>query len=177
MGALIRIVPVLLLAVAVSWPARAQQAVSEYAVKSALLFKLPQFVYRPGGEDDPTIEICLLGRNPFGGAFERLAQMPINGRPVQLFSLGSAAEAGRCDFVFVARSEADELNGVLRRLAAHPVVTVSDIPGFARAGGMVEFALGGEGAAIAILLNRRAANTWRIAFNAQLLRLARVVEP
>lgn len=153
------------------------QAVSEYAVKSALLFKLPKFVYRPEATRDGAIAICVLGRNPFDGALERLAQMPIDRQAVRGLHLGTAVEAAACDFVFVARSEKSALDAVLRRLAAYPVVTVSDIEGFASAGGMVEFALGGENAAIAILINRRAARAQSFEFNAQLLRLSRVVEP
>jgi hypothetical protein len=157
-------------------PAQAQ-AVSEYAVKSALLFKLPKFVYRPEVARERTINICVLGRNPFDGALERLAQTPIGQQAVNVLHLGTAAEAAACDFVFIARSETSALDTILRRLAGYPVVTVSDIEGFAGAGGMVEFALGGENAAIAILINRRAARAQSFEFNAQLLRLSRVVEP
>lgn len=153
------------------------QAVSEYALKAALLFKLPKFVYRPGAERDPTIELCVLGRNPFDSALERLAQTPIEDRPVNVLKLTTVIEAGGCDFVFIARSEAESLDGVLRRLAGYPVVTVSDIEGFARAGGMVEFSMGNEGNAVGIHINRKAARARNIEFNAQLLRLARVIEP
>ena len=58
------------------------------------------------------------------------------------------------------------------------VVTVSDIDGFARAGGMVELAQNPDGSgALSILINRRAAQEQRVQFNAQLLRLATIVEP
>ncbi|MDY0011428.1 MAG: YfiR family protein [Rhodocyclaceae bacterium] len=160
-------------------PALAQStAMAEYAVKSALLFKLPLFVYQPearrrGGD----LDMCLLGSNPFGNALEKLAKTSIDGRNVRLHKLASAAEAGDCDFLFIARSEADALDGTLRQLQGLPVVTVSDIEGFARASGMVEFALGGDGAPISILINRKAAQKHGIEFNAQLLRLAKVVEP
>lgn len=168
----------LLLAGVLVLPAHAQGAVvSEYAVKSTLLFRLPQFVYRPDQAREPLIDICLLGSNPFGGALERLAQLPIDGRAVRYLKAANAAEATTCAYVFISRSEAGNLDAILRRLAGSPVVTVSDIEGFARAGGMVEFALGGEGAAVNILINRRAAQRQNIEFNAQLLRLARVVEP
>jgi hypothetical protein len=57
------------------------------------------------------------------------------------------------------------------------VVTVSEISGFAKAGGMVELSLGGAGSPVAILINRQSARQKSIEFNAQLLRLAKVVEP
>ncbi|MCX8017298.1 MAG: YfiR family protein [Rhodocyclaceae bacterium] len=152
-------------------------AVAEYALKSALYFKLPPFVYRPAAASDPLIEMCLLGSNPFGSALEKLAQTPIGSRPAKYIRLGSASEAAECDFVFISRSEAGNLDAILKRLTAYPVVTVSDIEGFAKAGGMVEFMLGEEGAAVTLLINRKAAQRQGIDFSAQLLRLARVVEP
>jgi YfiR/HmsC-like len=156
-------------------------AVSDVALKSALFFKLPQFVYRTEDARDQPLSVCLLGNSTgnssFGGAFEKLAQVPIDGRAVKFAKLASASEAGRCDFIYIAHSEAGALETVLRRLAGLPVVTVSDIAGFAKAGGMVELAMGGDGAAVSILINRRAARQQNIEFNAQLLRLAKVVEP
>ncbi len=159
-------------------PAHAQGTpVAEYAVKSALLFKLPQFVYRPGASEEPLLTMCLLGSNPFGNALEKLAETKIDGRKIWYRKLSSMAEAQACAFVFISRSEAGNLDNILRVMAKGSAVTVSDIDGFAKAGGMVEFALGGEGAAIGILINRKSAQKQNIEFNAQLLRLAKVVEP
>ncbi|GAB1392748.1 hypothetical protein MASR1M60_09110 [Rhodocyclaceae bacterium] len=153
------------------------QPVSEYALKSALLFKLPQFVYRQEMDRSVPLSICVLGSNPFGSALERLAQNSLDGRAVRTVRLDGAREAAACDLVFISRSEAGGLDGILRRIGGFPVLTVSDIEGFARSGGMVELALGSEGTAINILINRRAAQRQGIEFNAQLLRLAKVVEP
>ena len=126
--------------------ARAQQEpISEYAVKAALLVKLPRFVYLPRLEGGTRISLCVLGRNPFGGALTRLAQTPMDGRSVQVSQADDASQVLDCDFVFVARSEADHLRSTLRQLGRAQVVTVSDIDGFARAGGMVELACALEG--------------------------------
>lgn len=149
--------------------------VPEYALKAALFFKLPPFVYRPDTDRGTTVEMCLLGRNPFGNALQKLAGVPIDGRQVRLRFV-DAREAGTCEFVFISRSEAGDVEGILHRLGTAPVVTVSDIEGFARAGGLVEFAVGPEGSVL-ILINRAAGQRLGIEFNAQLLRLARVVAP
>ena len=152
-------------------------AVSESALKSALFFKLPQFVYRPNEAHDRPLSICLLGSHVFNAAFEKLARLPIDGRGVKYSKLGAAAQASRCDFVVISQNEASGLAALLRHLTTPPMVTLSDIAGFARAGGMVELSLGGGGAPVNILINRKAARLQDIAFNAQLLRLARVVRP
>ena len=151
--------------------------VSESALKSTLFFKLPQFVYRPDEARDRPLSVCLLGSNAFQPAFEKLAQTPIDGRAIKFTKLASASDASRCDFIFITQSENIQLTTLLRTLAGMPVVTVSEINGFAKAGGMVELALGGAGSPISILINRQAAQQKNIEFNAQLLRLAKVVEP
>lgn len=79
--------------------------------------------------------------------------------------------------MFISRSESFNLGEVLKKIVKPSLVTVSDIEGFARAGGMVEFALSDKGAGVSILINRKAAQKQDIEFNAQLLRLAIVVEP
>lgn len=174
----LRVALCLWLVVLLPWQAVAQNApVSEVALKSTLFFKLPQFVYRPDDPRDRPLSVCLLGSNSFGAAFERLAQVPIDGRVVNLVKLGSAAEVVRCEFLFLAQSEASQLDAVLRKVSKLAVVTVSDMAGFARAGGMVELAMGEVGTPVGILINRKAARLQNIEFNAQLLRLAKVVEP
>jgi hypothetical protein len=155
--------------------------VPEYALKSALLFKLPHFVYRPEIERNiarnTPLAICLLGNNSFGNALEKLAVIPVAGRSVRLQYLESPDAVAGCEFVFISRSEASRLKEVLRQIGTYPAVTVSDIAGFANSGGMVELALGAEGTAITLLINRRAGQRLGIEFSAQLLRLSKVVEP
>lgn len=151
--------------------------VSEHALKSALFFKLPQFVYRADEVRDRPLAVCLLGGAAFASPFEKLAQASIDGRPVVFTRLASVNDAVRCDFVFIAQAESGPVDLLVKRLAAMPVVSVSDVPGFAKAGGMVELAMGVQGSPVSILINRKAARMQNIEFNAQLLRLAKVVEP
>lgn len=162
------------------WPlaAGAQTApVAEYALKAALLFKLPQFVYLPASPRGAEVDICLLGRNPFGAAPDTLSRYPQDGRTLRWRPLGQVGDAQDCDLVFIARSEAAGLDALLRRLAKTPVLTVSDIEGFAAQGGMVELSLAEDGQTVRLQVNRKAGQKQGIEFNAQLLRLAKVVEP
>lgn len=152
-------------------------AVSESALKSALFFKLPLFVYRAGEDRTRPLSICLLGNGTYALAFEKLSQAPVDGRAVRFSRLTRATEAAHCDFLFISQSESTQLPAILRHLVTLPLVSVSEINGFARAGGMVELALGAPGAPVSILINRQAAQQKDIEFNAQLLRLAKVVEP
>ncbi|MBS4098417.1 MAG: YfiR family protein [Sulfuricella sp.] len=148
-------------------------AVSEYGLKAVLLFKLPQFVYWPQGDKLPTTPVlCVQGANPFGGTLLQLVRN--TGIPTEIRQIeGSAGYAG-CNILFISRSEAAQMDSLLQRPALRNILTVSDIPGFARAGGMVELVL--EGDTVGINLNRKVAQRQGLDFNAQLLRLAQRVE-
>lgn len=152
-------------------------AVSEQTLKAVLFFKLPMFVYHGDeGLTKPALRFCVLGVSLLDPALKSLAEQAANDRPVVFRNLSEATVAKACDFLFVGRSESNKLDSTLRALDAAHVVTVSDIPGFARAGGMVELALRPGGGGLQILINRRAGRDAGIEFNAQLLRLADIVE-
>jgi hypothetical protein len=154
-------------------------AVSEQALKAVLFYKLPLFVYAGAGASDKRkpINICTLGDSPLGSAVEKLPRTLADGRRIDLRTLSGNADSSECEFLFIGRSEADNLDTLFRRMQGRRLVTVSDIEGFAQAGGIVEFSLRSDGSGVLILINRKAAQKQGIEFNAQLLRLARIVEP
>lgn len=168
----------LLLLALVLWlpTSAASPALSEQAVKSALLLKLTKFVYLPQERTEETPVLCVLGNNPFAGSLEALIGAATDERSLQLAYPESSNDVDECHFVFVARSESRQVAAVIKQLQQHPLVTISDIDGFARRGGMVELALDKSGSGqIKILINRKAAAAQGIEFNAQLLRLATLV--
>lgn len=151
----------------------ANPAVSEYAVKAALLIKLSRFVYLPDENAEKEPRLCILGQNPFGDELEQLNQASDWPYQISLLSSAGGAQTDTCDFVFISRSERRRLAAILKQLADYPLVTISDIQGFARNGGMVELAFASRrDSQISIIINRPAARQQQIEFNAQLLRLA-----
>jgi hypothetical protein len=155
-----------------AWPLMARaQNISEYGMKAVLFYRLSQFVYWPAGDGAPNpLVLCVVGKNPFGQAISQLAPTGANVE-VRL----APSDPGACHLMFISRSEASSIEFWLNRTEGRRVVTVSDIAGFARAGGMIELPLDGE--RIGIVINRRSAQKAGIEFNAQLLRLARVIDP
>lgn len=152
-------------------PAAFAQGISEYGMKAVLFYRLSQFVYWPGDEKTPApLVLCVVGKNPFGASLNQLNQ-GVGNIDIRL----APADPNGCHLLYIGRSEAAGLDGWLARTEGRRIVTVSDIPGFARAGGMIELPLDGE--RVGIVINRRAAQKAGIEFNAQLLRLARTVEP
>lgn len=155
-------------------PPAAAQGVTEQVLKTALFFKLPLFVYR--SDKSPRVVVCTIGETPLDSTGEKLPEALLDGRRVELRAISGAVDAEDCEFVFIGRSEAGRLDSLLRRLAARKLVTVSDLDGFSRAGGMVEFTLRPDRSGIQVLINRKAALRQGIEFSAQLLRLAKIIE-
>lgn len=118
-----------------------------------------------------------MGGHAIVGAMDKVAQSSVEGRNATFHVVNSIGEASQCQFVFLSRAESGGYDTILQRLDRASVVTVSDIPGFAKAGGMIEFAQNADRSSVQILINRKAARKQGIEFNAQLLRLARIIEP
>lgn len=158
------------LALALPATAWAEEA-TEYTLKAVLYYRLSQFVYWPADKPAPKpMILCVVGKNPFGNALAQLDQSSGTAE-IQL----APGDIAACQMIFIPRSESANLAAWLERAATRQIVTVSDIPGFARAGGMIELPLDGE--RVGIVINRRSAQKRGFEFNAQLLRLARVIEP
>lgn len=140
-------------------------------MKAVLFYRIAQFVYWPGNQPAPTpLVLCVAGKSPFGPA---LGQLPVPAGGIDIRY--GITDPAPCHLLFIARSESANVAAWLNRTEGRPTITVSDIPGFARGGGMVELPL--EGERVSLVVNRKAAQKQGIEFNAQLLRLARVVEP
>lgn len=168
-----------LVSLAISLPSYALAALpSDLALKAALLFKLPRFTYLPHLEGSEHLQLCILGHNPFGNVLQALVHTPIDGRQVRIDIPSSAHATAHCNLVYIPQSDEaqQQLAHTMQALAKHPVLTISDIPGFAQAHGMVELASHPEGnGRLQIIINQSAAARQGIKFNAQLLRLAHLL--
>ncbi len=63
----------------------------------------------------------------------------VEGRFVTVQRLGTVYRSARCQILFVSQSEKYRLATIFAYLKQHPILSVSDIKGFVRRGGMIEF--------------------------------------
>ena len=122
--------------------AEADSALSkEYQIKAAFIYNFIKFVEWPegdSGEIDETMDICVLGNDPFGPALAPVIGKIIRGRSLfvhRLLEIPKPPE--QCEIMFIAGSEANRLPGLIRILESRPVLTVSDMDQFVERGGMV----------------------------------------
>lgn len=120
-----------------------QNPVSESAVKAAYLFNFGKFVRlgsSDAAENRKSFDICIVGEDPLGHTLDELtANERLDGKPVHVARLKSAAEAHGCAIAYISASEGSHLGSDLDALHGQTVLTVSDAANFLQRGGMIQF--------------------------------------
>lgn len=149
------------------------QTVSEYDVEAAYLYNFGKFVRWPADALDGvrSFDICVLGRDPFGGALEKLtANDQINGMPIRKRVIAHVSEASGCAIVYIADSESPNLERILAALNGKGQLLVSGLPHFAEAGGTIQFIIEDNRVRFAVNLDSAAKN--RLTLSSELLKVA-----
>ena len=151
----------------------------EYQLKAVFLFNFAQFVEWPAqAQPDPKtpLVIGVLGDDPFGAYLDDLVRGErIGDHPLVIRRSHRAEELTDCHIVFVCRSAAKDLDKILARLRGLSLLTVSDLDGFTRQGGMVRFAM--ENGKIRLRINVEAARVSDLKISSKILRPATIVAP
>jgi len=148
-------------------------AAVEYKIKAAFLLNFAKFINWPDDsftEDSPSFKVCVLGNNPFGSALSTIESRTVANRKVDLSYVNTLEEAMGCHLLFISVSEKDNLVHIYEALKDLPITTVSDIEGFAKQGGIIEFLTREDKVAFIINLNR--AREQRLNIHSALLNLA-----
>ena len=184
-----------LLLVLIAPEVRADSAHSrEYQVKAAFLYNFTKFVDWPKEkvpDSNEPITLGILGKDPFGNAFEPLKDKQAKSRKIVIkrfkgfeelknSSRDDKAELQRqikalrkCYLLFICSSEKKALRDIINSVKDHPVLTVGDMKGFLEAGGIVNFLM--EEKKVRFEINLAAARRAKLKIRSKLLRLARRV--
>ena len=153
-----------------------QGPISEYAVKAAYLYNFTKFVEWPA-QAFPTATapfiLCIVGTDPFGDALDAVADKTVQERTLVVQRLPRVEESAGCHILFLSNSESNHLAQVLHRLENAPVLTVSDIQGFAEAGGMI--GLVNVEQHIRFEINVSSTERANLKISSQLLKLAKII--
>ena len=125
-----------------------EKAFPEYELKAALVYQFAKFSTWPTNSfTSPTepIKIGILGVDPFGPFLKQMVQSrTIGGRKLEIVALREGDDIGACHILFVSGSEKERLTAILAAVDAKPVLTISEIEKFAKAGGAVRLVRVGE---------------------------------
>ena len=146
----------------------------EYKIKAAFLLNFAKFSIWPETawtKDASHLRLCIVGSDPFGTALQGVEEKQVAGKTFVLHR-GSAfsSTSPSCQLLFVSKSEQGQLDRILKANAGKPVVTVSDIEGFAEQGGIFEFK--NKDGRLSFVINNSKAKENGVHISASLLSLA-----
>ncbi len=166
---------ILLLVVA---PMNAPAQSKEYQIKAAFLFNFAQFVNWPSGAFPGTnAPFCIgvLGDDPFSGALDATIQgETIDNHKIIVERSQNVADLKNCQMIFVSKSERKHVAEILSALDSKPILTVSEVDGFAERGGGINFYLAGT--KVRFEINPGVAQSDGLKISAQLLSLGKIVQ-
>jgi hypothetical protein len=174
--------------------ARADPTASrEYQVKAAFLYNFIQFVDWPKqktADGNEPIIIGIIGKDPFGDAFEPIKDKMVKGKKVvieRFKGLEELKEEGdkgfqqhpqieairKCHVLFICSSEKKWLREIVGTTENEGILTVGDVEGFLETGGIVNFIM--EDKKVNFEINIITAEKSKLKVSSKLLRLAKKV--
>jgi len=165
----------------------------EYQIKAAFLYNFIKFVDWPKEklpDANEPITIGIIGKDPFGKAFEPVKDKKVKGKRVVVKRFKSMTELKqgendkadletaietlrKCHLLFVCASEQKHFKEITKWVKDHSVLTVGDTKGFLEFGGIINFLV--EDKKVRFEINAAAAKQAKLKIRSQLLRLAKKV--
>lgn len=142
---------------------------TEYKLKVAFLYNFALFTEWPA-EVGSTLNLCVVGPDPFGEEIDVLAGKLVGARTVAVQRKGGTDGLRACQIVFVPGASIGQLPRVLASLRDVPVLLVAESPGATRQGAMLNMKMA-QGR-VSFEANLEAARVARLTLSSKLLRLA-----
>lgn len=151
---------------------------SHVDLEAVFLYHFTQFVEWPPSAFPSTnspLVIGLLGEHPVAGVLDGVVRgETVKGRPIVVRRLSRLDEMDECHLLFVSASMERQVGRILQQLRGRPILSVSDIDGYAARGGSIEFVT--ESKKIRLRINADTARAANLNISSKLLRLAEVVK-
>ena len=180
---ILRLIAVCMLCTSFALPGSAQTASSsasaEYLIKAGFTYNFAKLMQWPANafpQTDSPIVIGILGTDPFGGTLDTvLAGKKVNSRGFVVKHLKWGLDLKECNILFVSSSEAGHLDEIFHIIKGLPILTIGQMPDFARRGGIINFIL--EDDKVRFEVNVEAAKQADINISSRLLTLAKIIPP
>jgi len=119
--------------------AHAQSAADEETLlKAAFIYKFTRFIQWPGDVKNNSLVLCTLGEDKLVSVFDIIADNIDPNKKLFIQAIHDNVSIDNCQILYIAASE----RGSFRSLGAitlnQAILTISELPGFMQAGGMIE---------------------------------------
>lgn len=151
---------------------------SEYRIKAAYLEKFTHFIewQDTSGMNDVAkpFRISVLGKNPFGRILENIYKNnTIRGKKVQIDYIKNISELKPSQILFLSSSEKNRLRAILKKVQKMDILTISDSPGFGKAGVLINFYI--HDSKVLFEINYDSVRKSKVRISYLLMQLARVI--
>lgn len=115
----------------------------EYQIKASYIYNFLQFINFPPDEleIENILSVCILGENRFGSALNELQGATIPQGSIDIDYLGKYSPAlsfKGCNVLYIIKSEAPNVNDILRNIEPDHILTISEYTPFIEDGGIIE---------------------------------------
>jgi hypothetical protein len=145
----------------------------EGILKAAFILNFARYTSWPPPAPGNRYHICIVGRDPVGDAMRLLDGKPLKGKTVVVLPTTNDLTNSPCQMLYISKSETDEVRRILAAADGKPILTVSDLPKFVHAGGMIGLKIVDN--SVRFDINAGIAKQVGLQLSAQLLRLADLV--
>lgn len=161
------------LATTAAAPARAEP--SEPELKAEFIERFIRFVdWADGALGAGDFAVCVVGDDPITPYLEHIAKSrKLKNRRTVVRASDKLDRLTACHVVIITGTDKKRLAGALSRTAGHAILTITDAPGAAAAGALINFYR--DDSHIKYEINASAAEDSGLVLRAKLLRLARIV--
>jgi hypothetical protein len=147
---------------------------SDVAIKAAFLYNFAKFSEWPAPPAGAPLVLCVAGDDGIAAALvETVRGQTISGHGLEVRRSQDSARWRVCHLLFIASTETEHYAGGLSEIKMLPVLTVSDGPRFAQAGGMIELFV--EGGRMRFAINMDAVERSGLHLSSRLLGLAKII--
>ena len=113
----------------------------ERLLKTVFIYNFAKFAHWPDdawAAGETTLVLCVAGSDELAVTLERLAGQSVRGHPVvvRAYAEGPAGESSK--LLYIAGSEHGHFAALVEQVTPRPVLTISQIRGFADKGGMIQ---------------------------------------
>lgn len=160
-----------------AWAQDSDQS-SEYLIKAGYIYNFAKLVEWPASafaQPDSPIVIGIVGTDPFGPIIDKVLEgKKVNGHPFLIKRLKPTADVKECHILFIGSSLGPHVADTIRLTRGTPILTISEIPGFADHGGIIHLTL--EQNKVRFEVNVDAAKEADLNISSRLLVLAKVIQ-
>jgi hypothetical protein len=149
----------------------AREALPEYTLKAAYLYKFALLTEWPADTLSNSIDLCFIADEDFGRALDSINGKQINNRSINTRPIVSVEETASCNIIFIGQVANTNLTDLISKIATQPILTVTDDEQLAKTGASIF--LRPEGQRLVFEINTEAAQTAKLNISSRLLRLSR----